>query len=301
MLRYVSGTSYLRVEGRTYYNCRVAIFLEFSPHCKTLFFFFSAQHRVYACSSQTNQKRQLQKVVRSFSIDMRLSSSRCWIELKKALVQHFVNFHYCSLITTSVAIVGSAEDCNDVHFMTPIVPVHNKLMSTRYQIQAILMVELLGYVLAKCKAGPAGADAPSGPIVRVGPKQVAHGPLVGYLLDSIELPHMVEGVDGGAQPTVETEYVVVDQGREREVVKEVGEELPNVGAAVLANALIIEAVHLRDLSGFVIAAKDEHSVGISHLETYKHRYGLDGVVAPIHCGIELCDKHQWTQQGQKLS
>ena len=147
------------------------------------------------------------------------------------------------------------------------------------------MVELFRYVLAKRKASSAGADAPAGPIVRVGPKQVAHGPLVGYLLDSIELPHVIKGVDGGAEATVETEYMVVDQGREGEVVEEVGEELPHVGTAVFANALVVEAVHLRDLSGFVIAAKDEHSVGISHLETYEHRHGLDGVVAPIHCRI----------------
>jgi len=93
---------------------------------------------------------------------------------------------------------------------------------------------------------------------------------VGHLLNPIELPHVVEGVDGGAEATVEAEYVIVDQGREGEVVEEVGEELPNVGAAILANALVVEAVHLRDLSGFVIAAKDEHSVGITYLEAYEH-------------------------------
>ena len=163
------------------------------------------------------------------------------------------------------------------------------------------MVELLGYVLAKRKASSAGADAPTGPIVRVGPKQVAHGPLVGYLLDSIELPHMIKGVNGGAEATVEAEYVIVDQGREGEVVEEVGEELPHVGTAVFANALVVEAVHLRDLSGFVVAAEDEHSVGISHLETYEHRHGLDGVVASIHCGIVVGKQHhQGTQRWQKL-
>ena len=154
--------------------------------------------------------------------------------------------------------------------MAPVVPVHNELVRPGYQIQAVLVVELLGYVLPKGEAGPAGADAPPGPVVGVGPEQVAHGPLVGDLLHPIELPHVVEGVDGRAEAAVEAEYVIIDEGRQGEVVKEVGEELPNVGAAVLANALVVEAVDLRDLPGFVVAAKDEDSVGISHLETNEH-------------------------------
>ena len=154
--------------------------------------------------------------------------------------------------------------------MAPVVPVHNELVSPGYQIQAVLVVVLLGYVLPKGEAGSAGTDAPPGPIVGVGPEQVAHGALVGDLLNPIELPHVVEGVDGRAEAAVEAEYVIIDEGRQGEVVKEVGEELPNVGASVLANALVVEAVDLRNLPGFVVAAKDEDSVGISHLETYEH-------------------------------
>ena len=40
-------------------------------------------------------------------------------------------------------------------------------------------------------------------------------------------------------------HLVVDEGGEREVVEEVREELPHVRVAVLPQALVVEAIHLR--------------------------------------------------------
>ena len=53
---------------------------------------------------------------------------------------------------------------------------------------------------------------------------------------------------------VQTENVVVDEGREREVVEQVGEVLPHVRVPVLSQTLVVEAVHLRDLPRLVVAA-----------------------------------------------
>ncbi len=48
------------------------------------------------------------------------------------------------------------------------------------------------------------------------------------------------GREGPADDT----HLSVDEGRDGEVVKEVREELPDVGVPVLAVALVVEAVHL---------------------------------------------------------
>lgn len=71
---------------------------------------------------------------------------------------------------------------------------------------------------------------------------------MGHLLDSVEGANVVEGVDARGETAVKTEDLVVDEGGEGEVVEEVGKVLPDVCVAVLAQALVVEAVDLSDLA-----------------------------------------------------
>ena len=75
--------------------------------------------------------------------------------------------------------------------------------------------------------------------------------------------------------------MVFDEGSEGEVVEKVGEESPHVCVAVLPEALVVEAVHLRDLPRFMVSAEDCYSIAISELEGYEEGDGLDGVVASV--------------------
>ena len=47
--------------------------------------------------------------------------------------------------------------------------------------------------------------------------------------------------------------MILDESGEGEVVEQVGEVAPNVGVSVLAQALVVEAVDLGDLSGFAVS------------------------------------------------
>lgn len=76
------------------------------------------------------------------------------------------------------------------------------------------MVELLRNVLAEGIAGTPGGDAPAGAVIGVGPEEVAHGTLVGHLLHSIELAHLVETVKGGRETAVETEDLLFHHSSE---------------------------------------------------------------------------------------
>lgn len=110
------------------------------------------------------------------------------------------------------------------------------------------MVESLGDVLPECVACTTRRDAPATPIVWVRPQEVAHWALVRNLLNAVERSDVVQRVDAGGKTTVKTENLVVDEGGQREVVEEVGEVLPDVGVAVLPEALIVEAVNLGNLA-----------------------------------------------------
>ena len=65
---------------------------------------------------------------------------------------------------------------------------------------------------------------------------------------------------------METEDLVVDQRRQRQVVEQVGEVFPHVGVAVFAQAFVVEAVDLGDLAGFVVAAEDGDALGVADFE-----------------------------------
>ena len=92
---------------------------------------------------------------------------------------------------------------------------------------------------------------------------------------------MVQGVERRRQPAVKAEDRVVDRRRQRQEVKEVGEVLPDVGVAVLAQALVVEAVDLGDLRRLVVASQDRHAVPVPHFQRDEQRRGLDRVVAAV--------------------
>lgn len=159
-----------------------------------------------------------------------------------------VNFHDRSLITTSVAVIGRTEDGDHIPILTPIVALHDQLMCSCDQGQAVVVVERLRDVLSKRIASTSWTYAPSAPIVWVTPQQVAHWALMRHLLNAVEASNVVKGVDAGRKTSVEAEDLVVDESGEREIVEQVREELPDVGIAVLPQAFIVETIDLCDLS-----------------------------------------------------
>jgi hypothetical protein len=67
---------------------------------------------------------------------------------------------------------------------------------------------------------------------------------VRHLLLAVKRAHLVERADSGAQAPVDGEDAPVDERAEREVVEGVGGGAPDGGGAVLADALVVEAVDL---------------------------------------------------------
>ena len=147
----------------------------------------------------------------------------------------------------------------------------------------------------------------------VRPEEVAHGPVVRDLLLPVDGPDLVEGVDGGGQTTMDTEDLVVDDGRQAEVVenfatffrkkkkekrksqshdsrrhKERGERMicspvsPDVHGVVLPEALIVEAVDLGDLPALVVAPDEGNAVGEPDLQGQEEQEGLHAVETAIN-------------------
>ena len=80
---------------------------------------------------------------------------------------------------------------------------------------------------------------------------------------------------------MEAEHGIINHRCQRQVIEGLGEELPHVGVAVLAQALVVEAIHLGDLAGLVVAAEDGDAAGVADLESDEEGDGLDRVVSTV--------------------
>lgn len=71
----------------------------------------------------------------------------------------------------------------------------------------------------KCVACASWTDSPSTSVIRITPKQIAHGSFMRDFLNSIEGSDIVEGIDAGRESSVEAEDLVFDKSCEWEVVE----------------------------------------------------------------------------------
>ena len=77
------------------------------------------------------------------------------------------------------------------------------------------------------------------------------------------------------------EDLVIDDGRQSQIVEYICAVAPHVDATELTQAFIVEAVHLCDLAGLVIAANQSDALRITHLQCNQKQEGLDGVATTV--------------------
>ena len=132
----------------------------------------------YSCS---------QEVVWGSSVEVRFDFILLWswVELKESVFHEFIYFHYCCLVTTSVAVVRCWEHCDDVSVVRPVVAIHYKLMGSGNQLQVIWMVELFGDVLSKRITSTSWWDTPTTSVIRVWPKKITNWTFVWHFHNSV--------------------------------------------------------------------------------------------------------------------
>ena len=117
------------------------------------------------------------------------------VEDLQGVLQVLINLHDRGLVAAAVTVIGSREYRDDISVLTPVVTFHDQLMGSGNQSKAIVMVESLADVLAEGVTSTSGTDSPTASVIGITPKQIAHGSLVGHLLDSVERTDVVQRVD----------------------------------------------------------------------------------------------------------
>lgn len=174
----------------------------------------------------------------------------------QGVFQMLINLHDRSLVTTSVAVIWSAEDGHHISVLAPIVSLHDQLMCSGHQCETVVMIECFRDILTKGVTCTSWTDTPSASVIRITPEEIAHGSFMGNLLDSVKGSDVVKCVDAGRQPTVQAEDLVVNESGKGEVVEEVGEVFPHIGVAVFSQAFVVKTIDLSDLTAFVVTTED---------------------------------------------
>jgi hypothetical protein len=80
---------------------------------------------------------------------------------------------------------------------------------------------------------------------------------------------------------VNAEDSLVDERSQRKAVENFCAMAPHVDRSILAQALVVKAVHLSDLPTLVVASNQSDLVRVAHLECQQEQKGLHGVEATI--------------------
>lgn len=136
-------------------------------------------------------------------------------------------------------------------------------------------------------------NSPALHLLRVGPHEVAEGTLMRDLAVSVNAADLVQRLQVGAEAPVHAQHLVVNQlsthtrntsvtelagyrpyvngsakgvgthGGDGEQVEDAAAVHPGVGVAVLGEALVVEAVHLRDLPRLVVTAQQGYPASVN--------------------------------------
>ena len=93
---------------------------------------------------------------------------------------------------------------------------------------------------------------------------------------------LINKLDFGGQSSMYAQYLIFDDSAQRQVVERLIAVLPRCRIAILLHNFIVEAIHCRDLTTFVIASQQSYLLWVLDLVAEQKLDGLDAVVATIH-------------------
>jgi len=106
------------------------------------------------------------------------------------------------------------------------------------KVHLIEQVELVHHFVPEYPASSPRIPPPGLDVLGIGPHQVSQRAFVGYFLLAVQQPHLVDGRQIRGKPSVNAQYVSIDDSAEREEVEGLVEIFPAIRVAVLLVDLI---------------------------------------------------------------
>lgn len=81
---------------------------------------------------------------------------------------------------------------------------------------------------------------------------------------------------------MQAEDLLFNEGCEREVIEQISEIFPDISVSINSEALVIETVHLCNLSTLVVSSGQGDAVLVTDFVAHQQRNRLDGVVTSVN-------------------
>ena len=147
-----------------------------------------------------------------------------------------------------------------------LVAVHDKLVSTRDQVDVVDVVEFGCDFGSEQPASTARRHSPSLDVLRVGPHEVAEWALVRNFHSSVDKSHLIDGLDLWGESSVDAENLSFYNSSNSKIIEDFSAVLPRIGISVLSNGLVVESVDGRDLPCLVVSSEQSDVRWVFHLE-----------------------------------
>lgn len=151
-------------------------------------------------------------------------------------------------VAAAVAVVWRRPHGDELlveHVFDPFV---DELVSAADQLQLVAVHEVLCDQRSEQPARTAGTLSPCVHVFGIAPHQITEGTLVRDLDAAVDGSDLIQSLDLRAESTVNAQNRLVHNRCDGEQVEDTTAVLPGVDVAVLGEALVIEAVNLRNLS-----------------------------------------------------
>ncbi len=201
--------------------------------------------------------------------------------------QTLVDAHHRTCVVEFTAVVGCAEECDELALRKELVTVFYNLMRTADEVHVMLLQEARHYVWPECEAHTSVVLAPPRDVlIRVGPEEIAEKTAVGNLSSlacvidacccccgdpslthigrSHHAPNLLHRIEIWAETAMHGKDLLIDDGGNGQAVEAVGKCLPQLDV-VSSFALVVEAVNAVDGGALVVATEDEEVFGVLDL------------------------------------
>ena len=208
------------------------------------------------------------------------------LQYLEATHEGIINAHHGTRVIKLPTVIWRTEHRNQLLFGKELVPVLNDLMCSTDEVQVVLGEDSLDDIRAKDVRDAAVVAVPAVLLlVGVGPQEVAEEATVGDVGGAGDATDLVHGLEGGAQPAVHAEDLLVDDCGDGEAVETLSESAPEPHR-VATLALLVEAVDAVDGRRLVVPAEKEEVLGVLDLVGEQKADCLDALFASVNIVAE---------------
>src|SRR3989338_300456 len=218
------------------------------------------------------------------AMDIKRKTKRGWssrvLVIRGALA---IDLQHGGSVADAVAKVGGSPERHELAAKELLVAVEAERMASDERGDVVGVEEAVEDVAAKGGHVGLGVSASAGlGIGGLSPQQVEERALglgLAEAGDDTDLVQVLGGRRGDA--AMERQPGVVDQRGDGEVVKGLGEVAPWVGGGVLAHALAVEPVDLRETAALVVPSQQCDPVWVAELEREQQSHAVDRELAEV--------------------